>query len=86
MHDGDVVSGFATEGNEMRHRLRVFNGSAVENETPTVSISFGEFRRIVVDAQRVQRTWLRDFDGDTLQVPEDLLDVLTAYRTMLPGA
>jgi hypothetical protein len=71
----------------MRHRLRVFNGTALEEEeTPTVSISFGEFRRIVVDAQRLQRTWLRDFDGDTVQVPEDLLEVLTAYRTMLPGA
>ncbi len=70
----------------MRHRLRVFTGTSVEEETPTVSVSFGEFRRIVLDAQRMQRTWLRDFDGDTLQVPEDLLEVLTAYRTMLPGA
>jgi hypothetical protein len=76
----------ATEGNAMRHRLRLFTGTAVEEETSTVSISFGEFRRIVLDAQRVQRTWLRDFDGDTLQVPGDLLDVLTAYRSMLPGA
>jgi hypothetical protein len=64
----------------------VFTGTALEEETPTVSVSFGEFRRIVLDAQRLQRTWLRDFDGDTLQVPEDLLEVLTAYRSMLPGA
>jgi len=70
----------------MRHRLRLFNGTALEEESPTVSVSFGEFRRIVLDAQRTQRTWLRDFDGDTLQVPEDLLEVLTAYKTMLPGA
>ena len=71
----------------MRNRLRLFTGAPVEEiEAPTVSISFGEFRKIVLDAQRVQRTWLGDFDGDTLQVPEDLLDVLTAYRTMLPGA
>jgi hypothetical protein len=70
----------------MRHRLRVFNGTALEEEAQTVSVTFGEFRRIVLDAQRMQRTWLRDFDGDTLQIPEDLLEVLTAYRTMLPGA
>ena len=70
----------------MRHRLRVFTGTALEQEAPTVSVSFGEFRRIVLDAQRMQRTWLRDFDEDTVQVPEDLLEVLTAYRTMLPGA
>ena len=70
----------------MRHRLRVFTGTALEEEASTVSVTFGEFRRIVLDAQRMQRTWLRDFDGDTLQVPEDLLEVLTAYRSMLPGA
>ena len=71
----------------MRHRLRVFSGTAFEEEeTPTVSISFGEFRRIVLDAQRMQRSWLRDFDGDVLQIPEDLLEVLTAYRTLQPGA
>jgi len=70
----------------MRHRLRVFTGTALEQEAPTVPVSFGEFRRIVLDAQRMQRTWLRDFDDDTVQVPEDLLEVLTAYRTMLPGA
>lgn len=70
----------------MRHRLRLYTGTPLEEETPKVSVSFGEFRRIVLDAQRTQRTWLHDFDGDTLQVPEDLLDVLTAYRTMLPGA
>ena len=70
----------------MRHRLRLFDGTAFEEETSTVPVTFGEFRRIVLDAQRMQRTWLRDFDGDTLQVPEDLLEVLTAYKTMLPGA
>ncbi|QDT55032.1 hypothetical protein Pan44_30730 [Caulifigura coniformis] len=71
----------------MRHRLRLFTGMTCEEETPKVSVSFGEFRRIVADAQRVQRTWLGDFDGETLQIPEDLLHVLTAYRTtMLPGA
>ena len=70
----------------MRHRLRLFDGTAFEEEASTVSVTFGEFRRIVLDAQRMQRTWLRAFDGDTLQVPEDLLEVLTAYKTMLPGA
>lgn len=70
----------------MRHRLRLFDATALEEEASTVPVTFGEFRRIVLDAQRMQRTWLRDFDGDTLQVPEDLLEVLTAYKTMLPGA
>ncbi|MBX3443562.1 MAG: hypothetical protein KF774_14240 [Planctomyces sp.] len=70
----------------MRQRLRLFNGEQFETSTPTVSISFGEFRRIVLDAQHVQRSWLRDFDSDELQVPEDLYDVLTAYRQLMPGA
>jgi hypothetical protein len=55
-------------------------------EAPTVRISFGEFRRIVLDAQGAQRGWLRDFDEDELQVPEDLFEVLTAYRQLMPGA
>jgi hypothetical protein len=70
----------------MRQRLRVFTGDSVATTPPTVSVSFGEFRRIVLDAQRFQRTWLRDFDSEELQVPEDLYEVLTAYRQLMPGA
>jgi hypothetical protein len=70
----------------MRQRLRVFAGELTEPAAGTVTVSFGEFRRIVLDAQRLQRTWLRDFDADEVQVPEDLYDVLTAYRQLLPGA
>jgi len=87
MHSGDAVSPEFAHGRDiMRQRLRVFAGETTEPSLGTVTVSFGEFRRIVIDAQRLQRTWLRDFDSDELQVPEDLYDVLTAYRQLMPGA
>jgi hypothetical protein len=70
----------------MRQRLRVFTGYSADTAAPTVTVSFREFRRIVLDAQSLQRTWLRDFESDEIQVPEDLFEVLTAYRQVLPGA
>ena len=69
----------------MRRSLRLFTGDTLE-AAPTVSISFGEFQRIVLDAQCVQRSWMRDFETDELQIPEDLYEVLTAYRQLMPGA
>jgi hypothetical protein len=70
----------------MRHRLRLYSGDSTQTAARTVSISFGEFRRIVLDAQHLQRTWLRDFESETVEVPEDLYEVLTAYLQLMPGA
>ncbi len=55
-------------------------------EEPTVSMKLGEFYRILDEASRVRRTWLRDFEDDEVQVPEDLYEVLTAYWRLRPGA
>ena len=74
----------------MRPRLRLYTGDDDAGETalaaPTVSISFGEFSRIIADARRFDRTFLSDFEDDTVQVPEDLYEVLTAYWRLRPGA
>ncbi|MEW4531482.1 hypothetical protein [Maioricimonas sp. JC845] len=51
-----------------------------------MTISFGEFSRIVIDASEYDRTWLSDFEGETIQIPEDLFEVLAAYRRLRPGA
>ena len=75
----------------MRPRLRLYtgdddgDGGTIVAE-PTISISFGEFSRIVSDARRFDRTFLSDFEGDEIQVPEDLFEVLTAYWRLRPGA
>jgi hypothetical protein len=49
-------------------------------------MKLGEFYRILDEASRVRRTWLRDFEDDEVQVPEDLYEVLTAYWRLRPGA
>lgn len=73
----------------MRPRLRLYTGEEQEaalSDEPRVTISFGEFSRIVIDASDYDRTWLSDFEGETLQIPEDLYEVLAAYRRLRPGA
>ena len=73
----------------MRPRLRIFHGEdegGLAVESPRVSISFGELSRIVADARWCDRTWLSDFEDDQVDLPEDLYDVLTAYRRLRPGA
>jgi hypothetical protein len=73
----------------MRTRLRLYNGDddgAVATHASSVPMKFSEFFQIVAEASRFQRTWLRDFAEDEVQVPEDLYEVLSAYWTLRPGA
>ena len=81
--------GHTREGDSMRPRLRLYtgddDGGTIVAE-PTISISFGEFSRIIADARRFDRTFLSDFESDEIQVPEDLFEVLTAYWRLRPGA
>ena len=71
----------------MRPRLRLFVGDE-EPATlaPTVTMSFGELTEVLRDAHRFGRSWLEDFSEDDVQIPEDLYEVLTAYRRLRPGA
>ncbi len=71
----------------MRPRLRLFTGDDDQlASTPTMTITFGELMSILDEANRTQRTWLRDFSDDGVQVPEDLYEVLTEYTRLRPGA
>ncbi len=72
----------------MRPRLRLFSGEEdLELASPaSVSMTFGEFTRVLDHANRSQRAWLRDFDGDEVHIPEDLYDVLMEYWQLRPGA
>jgi hypothetical protein len=67
--------------------LRLFTGDDDQlASTPTMTITFGELMSILDEANRTQRTWLRDFSDDGVQVPEDLYEVLTEYTRLRPGA
>lgn len=73
----------------MRPRLKLYTGDdegGLSTEVPQVTMKFSEFFQIVSEASRFNRTWLRDFADDDVQVPVDLYEVLSAYWTLRPGA
>ncbi len=72
----------------MHPRLRLFTGEdeALDVEPLKVKISFGELSTILLEASRKQRSFLRDFDEDEIQLTDDLYQVLTAYCRLRPGA
>lgn len=79
-------------------QLRVYTGPEVERssvvafaEAParksTVRVTLGEVLPLLADALASDRTWLRDFAADEIEISTDLNDVLQAYRHFRrPGA
>lgn len=75
----------------MRNRLRLFAGDDTTTTTtvstrPEITVSLGEVSRILADAVRTKRTWLRDFEDEEIQVSADLYEILTTYGNMRPCA
>lgn len=48
-----------------------------------VAVSFSDMLPLLVDAIRNERGWLEDFADDVVHVPQDLYEVLLAYRSMI---
>ncbi len=79
-------------------QLRVYTGPDLERpgvvgvvpapmQAATVRVTLGEVLPLLADAMASDRTWLRDFATDTLEISADLHDVLQAYRHFRrPGA
>ncbi len=77
-------------------QLRVYFGPELgcALETPTrgepaeatVNVPLGEVLPLLADAVRSRRTWLRDFEDDTVNISEDLYEVLLAYQHFRPSA
>jgi hypothetical protein len=72
----------------MRPRLRLFTGEdggpAVAE--PPISVRLSDITRVLEDAVRGGRTWVRDFADDEVQISADLYDVLAAYWHLRPSA
>lgn len=68
----------------MHHRLKAFLGESSTNGTPTpgMTMTLREISGILTDAVNSRRTWLQDFADDPIQIPNDLYDVLVAYRRL----
>lgn len=74
----------------MRPKLRLFTGdddaTTMTAPEPQVSVKLGDITHILADAYRGERTWLMDFEDDTVQVSQDLYEVLSAYWRLRPCA
>ncbi len=71
-----------------RSHLRVYYGPTESTRNPlqnepagdVVSVSLGEILPLLVDAVRSERTWLRDFDTESVTISTDLYEVILAYQ------
>jgi hypothetical protein len=53
---------------------------------PPISVRLSDITRVLEDAVRGGRTWVRDFADDEVQISADLYDVLAAYWHLRPSA
>lgn len=49
----------------------------------TIAVSLSDMVPLLLDAIRNDRVWLEDFAEDVVLVPNDLYEVLVAYRCMM---
>ncbi len=49
----------------------------------TIAVSLSDMVPLLLDAIRNDRVWLEDFAEDVVHVPNDLYEVLVAYRCMM---
>lgn len=49
-------------------------------EQPTMPVAIRDLVPLLVDAYQTDRTWLKDFERESIQVTPDLYDVLLAYQ------
>ncbi len=76
------------------NHLRVYYGpddniqtTNIDQAPQTVSLPLGEILPLLADAVASERTWLRDFDNDEIQISTDLYEVILAYQHYRrPGA
>ena len=78
--------------------LRVYTGPDIDRPATVdfaaaaagaarVRVTLAEILPILADAAASDRTWLRDFADDEIEISADLHDVLDAYRSFRrPGA
>lgn len=68
--------------------LRVFNHNAADSTPPTcaaplVPVSLMDVLPLLLHAAHTQRMWLDDFADETLEISQDLYEVLLAYKPIV---
>ncbi len=51
-----------------------------------VTVSAGDVLPLLADAVLANRAWVEDFADDTMEIPQDLYEVLLAYRRFRQSA
>lgn len=76
-----------------RSHLKLYAGPELDRPVPAqasqegqVKLSFGDIYPLLLDAVQNERTWLRDFEDESITISEDLYDVLLAYQHFRPSA
>ena len=66
-------------------KLRIYHGpesgiDQAQEPSDTVTLPAEEIIPLLADAYNSRRTWLRDFEDDSVTISSDLYEVLVAYR------
>jgi len=66
--------------------LKVYHGPQDNNTdmdrgvTKSVTVSLGQIFPLLADAVQSNRTWLKDFSDDDVEISSDLYEVILAYQ------
>ncbi len=72
--------------NDLRHRTASIPPEVDCSSRSHVRVSAGDVLPLLADAALTNRAWVEDFADDTLEIPQDLYEVLLAYRRFRQSA
>jgi hypothetical protein len=86
-YDNETEECFVTSGSTTEPTKTAVVGKAIELGAPRkVSVRLVDLLPILMEASKANRRWLRDFDEDSVEVPQDLYEVALAYQSMRRAA
>lgn len=72
--------------NPLEHSLAIETPDSQYCSASRVTVSTGDVLPLLMDAALANRAWIEDFADDTLDIPQDLYEVLLAYRRFRQSA
>jgi hypothetical protein len=54
-----------------------------ECEAESVTVSAGDILPLLIDAAQSNRAWLEDFQDESLEISQELYEVLLAYKRLI---
>lgn len=72
--------------NDSSHRTASLPSETEYCSSSHVRVSAGDVLPLLADAALTNRAWVEDFADDTMEIPQDLYEVLLAYRRFRQSA